>query len=125
MGATMPAAANAAPARKKKRSRRPPPSTLVRRWSVFAVVLIVGYFYVHPITAYFSTRHELGATRGEVQRLRAEKNALARRLAIASSPEALAHAARELGYVRPGEHLFIVKGIEAWKRAHTLGERGR
>jgi cell division protein FtsB len=115
----MPAAA------KKKRSRRPPPSTLVRRWSVVGVVLIVGYFYVHPITAYFSTRHDLSTTRAEVHRLRAEKHALTQQLAIASSTEALAHAARELGYVRRGEHLFIVKGIEAWKRAHTLGERGR
>ena len=24
-----------------------------------------------------------------------------------------------LGYVRPGEHLFIVKGIEAWEKAHS------
>jgi hypothetical protein len=23
---------------------------------------------------------------------------------------------RSLGYVRPGEHLFIVKGIDAWRQ---------
>jgi cell division protein FtsB len=113
------------PAAPKKRSRRPPPSTLVRRWSVVAVVVVVGYFYYHPISAYFTTRHELGMTRAEVRQLRAEKSLLAQQLAAASSTEALARAARELGYVRPGEHLFIVKGIDAWKRAHTLVGSGR
>lgn len=113
------------PAARKNRSRRPPRSTLVRRWSVVAVVLVVGYFYVHPISAYISRRHELGATRAEVEHLRAEKNALAQRVAVASSTQALAHAARELGYVRPGEHLFIVKGIEAWKRARSFDGSGR
>ena len=101
-------------------SRRPPPTTLLRRWSVVAVALIVGYFYFHPIRTYFATKHDLGATRTEVRRLRSEKDELTRRLAAASSTEALARAARELGYVRPGEHLFIVKGIEAWQRRHTL-----
>ena len=28
-------------------------------------------------------------------------------------------AARRLGYIRPGEHLFIVKGIKAWERANS------
>jgi len=94
--------------------------TLVRRWSVVAVVVIVGYFYYHPIRTYFATKHELGATRAEVRQLRSEKDELTRRLAAASSTQALARAARELGYVRQGEHLFIVKGIEAWTRRHTL-----
>ena len=101
-------------------SRRPPPTTLLRRWSAVAVALVVGYFYYHPIRTYFATKHELGATRAEVRQLRSEKDELTRRLAAASSTQALARAARELGYVRPGEHLFIVKGIEAWTRRHTL-----
>jgi cell division protein FtsB len=88
-------------------------------------VLIVGYFYYHPIRTYFATKHDLGATRAEVRQLRTEKSALAQRLAAASSTQALARAARELGYVRPGEHLFIVKGIEAWKRRHTLAGGGK
>jgi len=28
----------------------------------------------------------------------------------------LAREARALGYVKPGEHLFIVKNIDAWRR---------
>ena len=41
------------------RSRRPPLVTLLRRWSVVAVVLIVGYLYYHPLRTYLATRHEL------------------------------------------------------------------
>jgi cell division protein FtsB len=108
----------------ERSSRRPPPTTLLRRWSAVVVALIVGYFYYHPIQTYFATKHDLGATRAEVRQLRDEKSELTRRLATASSTQALARAARELGYVRPGEHLFIVKGIEAWKRRHTLRDGG-
>jgi cell division protein FtsB len=102
------------------RSRRPPLATLARRWSVVAVALIVGYLYYHPLRTYFSTRHDLHATRAEVDQLRAEKHELARSLTVAASTDALARAARQLGYVRPGERLFIVKGIAAWKRAHSV-----
>ena len=35
------------------------------------------------------------------------------------SSDALAREARRLGFIRPGEHLFIVKGIQAWKKPHT------
>jgi cell division protein FtsB len=109
----------------RKPTRRPPPLTLLRRWSVVAVVLIVAYFYYHPIRAYFATRGDLASTRSEVRRLRSEKSDLEQRLFAASSDAALARAARELGYVRPGEHLFIVKGIEAWLARHTLSASGK
>jgi cell division protein FtsB len=99
--------------------------TLVRRWSVVAIVLIVGYFYYHPIRAYFSTKAELGATRTDVRRLQQQKNELTQRLFASSSTEALARAARELGYVHPGEHLFIVKGIETWTKRHSLPAGGK
>jgi cell division protein FtsB len=102
-----------------KRSRRPPVATLLRRWSAVAVVATVAYFYYHPLHAYFSTRSELGATRSEVAQLAAQKRDLERRLAASSSLDALAREARELGYVRPGERLYIVKGIAAWRLAHS------
>ena len=97
----------------------------MRRWSVVAVVLIVGYFYYHPIRAYFSTKAELGSTRTEVRRLQQQKDELTQRLSASSSTEELARAARELGYVRPGEHLFIVKGIDAWRLRHKLQRGGK
>jgi hypothetical protein len=41
------------------------------------------------------------------------------RLERATSLEELARAARRIGYVRPDEHLFIVKGTAAWSRKHS------
>jgi hypothetical protein len=40
----------------------------------------------------------------------------------------LSREARALGYVRPGEHLFIVRGINDWRkreRASMMAHRGR
>jgi cell division protein FtsB len=109
---------------RKRPRRRPPPTTLLRRWSVVFGVLIVAYLYYHPLRAYFATRHERTALRNEVSQLNAQRGELKRRLAVATSTDAVAREARELGYVRPGEHLFIVKGIAAWEKAHsTLAHR--
>ena len=52
----------------------------------------------------------------------AEERALQQRLTASASLDSLARQARRLGYVRPGEHLFIVKGIEAWKKLHSTIE---
>jgi hypothetical protein len=41
------------------------------------------------------------------------------RLEFSASSDALAREARRLGFIRPGEHLFIVKGIQAWKKVHS------
>jgi hypothetical protein len=57
--------------------------------------------------------------RNGVAQLAAEKRDLRRQLDEATSTGQLAREARELGYVRPGERLFIVKGIAAWQRAHS------
>ena len=108
-----------------KRSRRPSRASLVRRWLGLGAVVIVAYLYYHPLRTYLETRSELGARRAEVARLAAQKHELEQRLAASSSAEALTREARRLGYVRPGEHLFIVKGIQAWLRAHTIGADGR
>jgi hypothetical protein len=31
--------------------------------------------------------------------------------------------ARRLGYVVPGERLFIVKGIQSWRRRHEVNDQ--
>jgi len=108
-----------------KRSRRPSRASLVRRWLGLAAVVVVAYLYYHPLRTYFETRGELGARRAEVARLAAQKQELVRRLEASASADALTREARRLGYVRPGEHLFIVKGIQAWLRAHTIEADGR
>ena len=100
------------------RSRRPPLSTLARRWLAVFVIGLIGYAYYHPLRSWVATRQELSSQRSVVARLAAQKRALQERLIESASLDSLAREARRLGYIRPGEHLFIVKGIDAWKSAH-------
>ena len=91
-----------------------------RRWRlvvVLAVALLV-FFYYRPLHAYFDTRHSLQERRAEVRGLQAQKRQLERQLAATTSPTALELEARQLALVKPGERLFIVKGIAAWQRRH-------
>jgi cell division protein FtsB len=100
-------------------SRRPPLASLARRWLAVLLVIGIGYAYYHPLRSWLETRRELSSRRSEVGRLATEKRALQDRLQFSESSDALAREARRLGFIRPGEHLFIVKGIQAWKKAHT------
>jgi cell division protein FtsB len=106
-------------------SRRPPATTIARRWLAVIGVVLLGYAYYNPLRSWIATRQELSSRGAEVARLAAEKRALQQRFAASTSLDALTREARRLGFVRPGEHLFIVKGIEAWKKAHTFGADGK
>jgi hypothetical protein len=82
-------------------------------------IMLVALLYARPLRSYLSTKHELAQRASDVRALKAEKRELQRRLADASTPEALQREARRLGLVRPGERLFIVKGITAWLHSAT------
>jgi cell division protein FtsB len=89
------------------------------RWLLpVAVLTVMAFLYYRPLSTYVQTRNELGARRAQVVALRAEKARLERRLARTMSDAALAREARRIGYVKPGERLFIVKGIAGWQHAH-------
>ena len=91
----------------------------------FAAVGLSVYLYYRPLSSYFETRNTLAAERTEVEELRATKTRLEQRLAVSTSLEATRREARRIGYVRPGERLFIVKGIPAWRKARrSLGRHG-
>ena len=77
---------------------------------------VVSFLYVRPIDTYLETRGQLDERRAEVATLRAERARATARLERATSLDELARAARRIGYVRPGAHLFIVKGTADWKR---------
>jgi cell division protein FtsB len=102
----------------RDRPRRPSWSRLLLRWLGVAVLCLVAFLYYRPAKTYFEKRATLADRATEVQRLRAQKERLERRLAISNSDAALAREARRLGFVRPGEQLFIVKGIAEWRRKH-------
>jgi cell division protein FtsB len=80
---------------------------------------MIGYAYYHPLRSWLETRNELQSSRSEVGQLAAQKRELQQRLRAGASLDSLARQARQLGYIRPGEHLFIVKGIQAWEKAHS------
>jgi cell division protein FtsB len=103
--------------RTKKQRRRAP------RWLLPVVVLgVMAFLYARPIASYLETRDQLAERRAEVTSLRAERARVTARRERATSLEELARAARAIGYVRPGEHLFIVKGTAAWSRRHAAEE---
>ncbi|HEV2713164.1 MAG TPA: septum formation initiator family protein [Gaiellaceae bacterium] len=99
--------------RRTSRARRRVP---VARWVALATLAVVALLYYRPLKSYLETRTTLVERRVEVRQLRAKRDELARRLEEADTPEALARRARRLGLVRPGEQLFIVEGIEEWRR---------
>ena len=108
-----------------KRTRRPARSRLALRWLAVGAILLVGLLYARPLRSYLQTKHELAGRAADVQALKAERRTLQRRLAQSSSAEALTMQARRLGLVRPGERLYIVKGVSAWLHRTTIERGGR
>lgn len=98
------------------RSRTPTRSVFALRWVGVAVVALVALLYYRPLRAYVDTHGTLSDRRGEVQSLVTQNKQLERRLAASTSRATLEREARRLGYVRSGEHLYIVQGIDAWRK---------
>lgn len=78
------------------------------------VAIAVGY--IHPIRAYRDARSEVSARRSEVDRLARSNAELERRLKRTGTPAFVEREARRLGLVKPGERLFIVTGIDRWRK---------
>ena len=97
-------------------SRRPSRSVFVRRWLAVGVLALVALLYYRPLKAYVDANGQLTERSATVQKLELQKQQLQRRLGSSTSLSTLAREARALGYVRPGEHLFIVKGINDWRK---------
>lgn len=101
-------------ARKAQKRRRSPRAG---RLLVLGVLVFAGFLYYQPLASYLDRREALARRSDEVAVLRARKRELERRLEASKSPEELAREARRLGLIKEGEQLFIVKGVEAWKKA--------
>jgi cell division protein FtsB len=109
-------------ARKKRRRRLG--GHVARRWFAVGALLLVGLLYYRPLHDYFDARSQRAVRVAAVQKLQKEQATLEQRLGHAASLAALAAEARTLGYIRPGEHLFIVKDIPAWRRRHHAASGG-
>jgi uncharacterized protein HemX len=122
-----PAKASAARGKRtSKRSARTQRSTILLRWCVVAAAGFVGFLYYQPLSSYLETRATLNQRAAEVQLLRQERSRLQARLEDSATVAALSREARRMSLVRPGERLFIVKGVAEWRRAHadTVGRDG-
>jgi cell division protein FtsB len=82
-------------------------------------VVVVAVLYYKPARTYLHTRDTVSARAAEVQKLRHQHAKLARLVAASTSDAELAREARRLGLVKPGEQLFIVRGIKRWLNAHA------
>ena len=109
------------------RKRKPTAARVGRRrlrllWAI-GIVGIAVYFYYRPIASYVETRNDLTTRRTEVESLRLVHAELELRLVNSTSVESLEREARRINYVKPGERLFVVKGIPAWRAARNSGSR--
>ena len=88
------------------------------RLGAIAAIVLVAYLYYRPLSSWMHTRAALAQRSSQVQVLEAQKATLEREVEQATSLKQLARTARRIGLVRPGERLFIVKGIPEWRRTH-------
>ena len=110
---------------RKRRARPRIGRRRLRLLSAVAIVGIVVYLYYRPISSYLETRNELATSRTEVDSLRLVKGELQLRLVNSTSVDSIAREARRIGYVKPGERLFVVKGIPAWRKARSSSHASR
>jgi cell division protein FtsB len=101
---------------KRAKKRTPRSRRQLRLVWLTALVGLAAYLYYQPLASYFETRSDLAARRAEVETLRIAKASLELRLTNSTSLAATQREARRLGYVLPGEQLFVVKGIPEWRR---------
>jgi hypothetical protein len=110
-----------------KRSARAARSRIGRRrlrllWAV-GILGIALYLYYRPIASYVETKNDVAERRAEVAALELVRAELELRLVNSTSVGSLEREARRINYVKPGERLFVVKGIPAWRKARSAGER--
>jgi Septum formation initiator len=114
-------------ARPKSRPKKRLPRSKRRLRLLWLTVFVcaAAYLYYQPLSSYFETRNDLATRRAEVETMRIAKAELEARLESATTVEATTREARRLGYVLPGERLYVVKGIPGWRRAQrNLGGDG-
>ena len=88
------------------------------RLLAIAGIVLVGFLYWKPTQTYLHTNKQLQARQAEVHELRKERAQLQKRIAQAGTGGQLVREARRLGLVKPGEKLFIVRGITTWRKRH-------
>jgi len=81
-------------------------------------IALIALLYWKPLRSYEHARGVLDRRQAEVARLRTQQQQLRHRLETVGTADALVRESRRLGLVKPGERLFIVRGIDAWRKRH-------
>jgi cell division protein FtsB len=98
---------------------------VVRRLFAVGALVLIGLLYYRPLKAYVDAHAQLAQRQQAVLKLKEQRARLKVQLGSSTSVATLAREARaRLGYVRPGEHLFIVKGINEWRKLQREELRG-
>jgi cell division protein FtsB len=99
---------------------------MLRRWFAVGALVLIGLLYYRPLKAYVDAHAQLAQREQTVLKLKEQRARLQEQLGSSNSVATLAREARaRLGYVRPGEHLFIVKGINEWRKRERAALTGR
>jgi cell division protein FtsB len=88
------------------------------RLLALGAIAVAGLLYWKPLNAYLHTREVLNRRQAEVAKLEQQQERLQGRIERADSGHVLVREARRLGLVKPGEQLYIVRGIPAWRKKH-------
>jgi cell division protein FtsB len=107
-----PRAKRAARARRRQRSG-------ARRLVALALLVLLALLYAGPLRSYYNKRGLVDRQRAQVEQLRSQESRLERQVKYAATREAVEREARRLFYVKPGEHLYVVKGIQNWQQARA------
>jgi cell division protein FtsB len=102
-----------------RRRKRGPRWRSPRVWIAVVALVVVAVLYYKPAQTYLHTRDTVSQRAAEVQKLRNQHAKLERLVAASTSDAELAREARRLGLVKPGEQLFIVRGIKRWLKTHA------
>ena len=98
---------------------------MLRRWFAVGALVLIGLLYYRSLKAYVDAHAQLAQREHAVLKLQEQRARLKQQLGSSTSVPTLAREARaRLGYVRPGEHLFIVKGINEWRQLQREELRG-
>lgn len=83
----------------------------VARVCLVAVLAAIIVSYIGPATDYFRAWKLSGETRAEVQSLQSDNARLRQRVKHLRDPEAVELEARKGGMARPGERVYVIRGL--------------
>ncbi len=105
-----------APAGRRRVRRRVGPSRV--RWDrigrIALVLVLFGVLvsYLNPLVNLVHAWSESKAGEDRLAELRQENSGLRQQVREASSPLTLEREARRLGMVKPGEHAYVIRGLD-------------